>query len=152
MTMNEPTLFDIPVEDAIGELVYDTKCHETALVFPDDLTIIRELAEHNAWKIDNDHTLAAEEWNTKTYYHKLDMGDYSPGELDEYDSQIDALFGAINDILKEAHEQLMAEREQCFYGNMIDYAESLNYWYNITAPLHGKKQINYRDFIKAVLG
>ena len=149
--MNEPTLFDIPVEDAIGELVYETKSHNTELIIPDDLTIIRELAAHNAWSIDNDHTLAAEEWIQKTYYHKLDMDDYSPGELDEYDAQIECLFGAINDILKEAHEQLMQEREQCFYGTSKDYAESLCYWYNISAPIHNRKTINYRDFIQAVL-
>ena len=138
--MAERTLFDVAPEDA-----------RHPLIIPDDLTVIRELAEHKAWSIDNDHTYAAEQWLEKTYLHKLDMGDYSQQELDDYDAQIDSLFGAINDILKEADEQLMIERGQCFYGTSVDYVESLCYWYNITAPIHQRKTINYRDFKQAVL-
>lgn len=132
--MNELTLFDSatePTPDPVND--------RYPLTIPDDLTIIREIVDIDADPIYSDYESAAEKWINKTYLHKLDMGDYSQKELDDYDKMIIDLFQSVSTTLREAHASIQMEPD-------TDYVSEIHYWYAIHAPIHGRKYISYREF------
>lgn len=120
------------------------------LVIPDDLTIIQELIEHGCLDQKEEALEAADKWISKTYYHKLNMYDYSQKELDDYEKNVKDTFAAVREILWESIVQCMGDIGGVIYGTINNNVENIVYWYNINAPFHQKQPVNYRELIKAL--
>ena len=121
------------------------------LVIPDDLTIVQELIEHGCLDQKEEALEAADEWISKTYYHKLNMYDYSQKELDDYEKNVKDTFAAVREILWESIVQCMGDIGGMIYGTINNNVENIVYWYNINTTFHQRQNINYRDFQKGIL-
>ena len=128
---------------------------EYPVTIPDDLTVIRMLAEEKKFEAYDDLEYLTSKYIDHQLQGRFDMYEHHPKTYDAYVEYItDKVFGVISsvhEILVESLEICASEIHSTFLDNLDTQADYIAYIYNINAPFHGRKPIHYKDLQKALM-
>ena len=166
--MEELTLFDtinnetVEEVDEIPPFEYKTKedryidlVEEKDInISPDELTVIRLLIEKESYRYENDLQYTVEQFIDKQMEGKFDIYDDNINDIDALRQwAIDKAyphFHEVQQVLLDVLYIYAEEMQSISLNPNKDNADYIAYLYNLNAPFHNMKPINYRELINTL--